>query len=209
MSETDADALLRCFEPCFIRVLELLDARSPEADAAAARASLLELLDESAFSAEGRFPAQTALAARRFTTAWTDERLASDDWPGREAWRTHPLQSDWGEGRASGEWFFDAVARLNPARPEDAAPAALALRCLSLGFDGKMYYTPREIADLRRTLTLRFGFARPPRPFPPQAAGTANYTRRGAGALLRWLAPLAAAAILAGAYALATEFSTG
>lgn len=205
MNNTDAAGeLARAFEPALLRVLTILDGgeSSTETDAAAARASLLESLDAAALAAAARHSPHATLTARRFVTAWADERLASDDWPAREAWRARPLQSDWGEGRAAGEWFFDAVARLAPPNMEDAALAALALRCMTLGFDGKMYYTPRETADLRRTLVLRFGLARPPAPFPPPAeSGGADRPR--AGGWSRWLAPLAAAAVLAGAYLLA------
>lgn len=202
MSGGGDDRLAAFFEPCFVRVLEILD-RAEEADAGAAREALRELLDDAACAAEGCFPANAALSARRFVTAWADERLASDGWPGRDAWRAHPLQSDWGEGRAAGEWFFDAVARLHPSRTEDGALASLALRCLTLGFDGRLYCTPQEIADLRRALVLRFGFARPPCPFPPPAGTAGDDSRGGAGAVMRWLAPLTAAALLAGAYVLA------
>lgn len=197
--------LVHCFEPCLVRVLGILDSREAEADPAAVRAGISALLDDAALAMLGRYSTDAVPLARRFVAAWADERLSSDDWPGRDAWRAHPLQSDWGEGRAAGEWFFDAVARLRPDRAGDGDLAALALRCLSLGFDGRLHYTPREIADLRRTLVLRFGFAQAPCPFPPPVAAGYAALPRGGGLFRfgRWLAPLAAAAVLFGAYVLA------
>ncbi len=203
-------ALVRCFEPCLVAVLELLDSAAAQpaeaaADAASARDALLARLDQSSLAASGRFPARVTVLARRFATAWADERLAGGAWAEREAWRAFPLQSDWGEGRTAGEWFFEALARLEPGRDGETALAALALRCLSLGFDGRMRYTPRQLLELRRTLARRFGLEARPAAFPPAVeTGEADGGRRG-GAWLRWLWPVAAALALAGGFLLADQ----
>lgn len=203
-----AGTLVRCFEPCFLEVLGALDAAGEagsETDAAALRGSVMARLDECVLAASGSSPVRTTVLARRFVTAWADERLVRGDWPGRDDWRARPLQSDWGEGRTAGEWFFEALAGLDAARADDAAPAALALRCLALTFDGRMHRSPQELLDLRRDTARRFSLfsppaAFPPSPFPPSSAARAG-KRGGAWRRLRWwLPPLAAAVLLLAAW---------
>lgn len=208
MSAAGAGALVRCFEPCFVGVLKILDAAgadvsdeaAEERDAAASpRDSVMMLLDESVLAASENFPARTTILARRFVTAWADERLVRGDWPGRDAWRARPLQSDWGEGRTAGEWFFEALEGLDPARADDAAPAAIALRCLALIFYGRMHRSPQELLDLRRDTARRFNLLSPPAVFPPSPSSQVPAKKRGGvwRRLRWWLPPLAAVLLIA------------
>lgn len=206
IGKTRVEALTRCFAACFTRTLFILDnaATGGKGDAGTADAQsihddLLAALDEAAMKAAGLFNTPIVLLARRFVTAWIDERLSSDAWPGRHAWQAKPLQSDWGEGRTAGEWFFEALERLEPTRDGDAPLAALVLRCLDLGFDGRMHYSPQELRELRRETASRFSLPRYPASFPPPlAAEEFGAARRRAWR--RWLLPLFAAAALGFAY---------
>lgn len=202
------EALVSCFESCLVDTLAVIDlaagdgSAAPDADPV--REKLRAGLDSAVESAARRFDAQTVRLARRFATAWIDERLASAAWPGRDAWRSRPFQSDWGEGRTAGEWFFDALGRLSPSRDGDIALAALALRCLALDFDGKMYYTPGELGELRRAVAGRFRLAHSPAAFPPPLAMSGGGKARR-GTARWWLLPLLAAGILAAAHRFANK----
>lgn len=202
-----SEELLHCFADCLRETLLLLDDSPPNAergerDAHAVHDALMATLDDASRQASGLFGTQVVLLARRFVTAWIDERLASDPWSGRGAWQARPLQSDWGEGRTAGEWFFEALTRLEPARDGDTALAALALRCLALGFDGRMHYSPPELLELRRDTAQRFSLTHAPSFFPPPVdAGNSAPVRRGAWRW--WIAPVLTAGILVFAYLLA------
>ena len=157
------------YTSCLVDTLGVLDAGAdmPVDEADSLRTRLCEGLNLAAVEAAPHFDQPTVFQARRFVTAWMDERLASDAWPGQGAWQAHPLQSDWGEGRRAGEWFFEAVDKLEPLRPEHLPLARLALRLLSFGYSGEMREPGEKLSDLRQRLARRFGLFQPPAVFPP------------------------------------------
>lgn len=191
--------MIACFDSCAELTLETLErARSPldapeETDPAFLRSRMEEELNAASAAAGTRYDKPAAYRARRMVTAWADERLSVDPWPGREQWIARPLQSDWEEGRTAGEWFFTMLDNLDPARPHHAALAALALRLMALGFDGRMYRSPEELVAFRQKFAARFGIAHPVAPFPP-AIGEPAPPRPRRLRLLPWILPLLAAA---------------
>ncbi len=204
--------LPECFNPCFVTVLGILE---PERHAAilteslgpadfpdaserpvdAARRACLESLDRAVEMASSFYETRTLILARRLVTAWMDERLGSDPWPGRDAWLARPLQSEWNEGRRSGEWFFTTIGGLTLGKQDHDELARLALRCMSLGLEGPHFDNPDELLRLRREMALRFDLAACSSPFPPPfeaVAAADGRTRHGL-----WAVPLILAGIIA------------
>ncbi|MCD8140458.1 MAG: DotU family type IV/VI secretion system protein [Planctomycetaceae bacterium] len=174
--------LTDCFTPCFVTVLDILAPHRHAAGAAgiaegasdpterpvdAARRACQESLDRAVETAASFYETRTLMVARRLVTAWVDERLGSDAWPGRDAWLARPLHSEWHEGRRSGEWFFATAGGLTPGKRDHDELARLALRCLSLGLEGPHFDKPDDLVRIRRDMALRFECAAPASPFPP------------------------------------------
>lgn len=116
---------------------------------------------------------EAAAVARRMATVWLDEILIKSSWPGRQHWLRKPLQSEWGEGRSGGLWFFQQLEQLSPARKDDRELAALALRCISLGLTGCYGREPDQLNEVRKNIQDRFEFKddQPLFPPPPPPAG--------------------------------------
>lgn len=174
--------MLKCFYPCF-RLGLLLScqresaeqvgtARSDSRDEAASairkyRSELLKKMTEAEHKLMTRWEPETAGAARRMVTVWLDEILIKSTWPGREQWLRKPLQSEWGEGRSGGLWFFQQLEGLNPARKDDRQLAVLALRCISLGLTGCYGREPDRLNEVRRDVQERFALKDDTPIFPP------------------------------------------
>lgn len=199
--------LWECFNACFVAVLEILQAKPGRAEppGEAARRECLASLDHAVETASAFYETRTLFLARRLVTAWVDERLASEPWPGQGGWLARPLHSEWNEGRSSGEWFFATAGALTPGRQDHDELARLALRCMSLGMEGPYFDRREEMLQVRRDLAFRFGIAATTAPFPPLAealATAAAKTRRGLWWLPVLLAVALALAYLAGGSAL-------
>jgi type IV/VI secretion system ImpK/VasF family protein len=127
-------------------------------------------------------------------TIWLDELLIQFPWPGRKAWLRKPLQSEWGEGRSGGVWFFQEIEGLDPTRLDDRELAALALRCVSLGLSGRHGRDLERLDQVRCELQERFGFEDDIPIFPPLLpSGGRKKTGLGASG---WKFLVALAAIL-------------
>ncbi len=175
--------LVHAYSPAFAKVLSILERDGgPEGmNPGEAKRQVAAELDQATERASAYYDAKTLFLARRLVTAWADERLSSDAWSGREEWLSRPLQSDWLEGRRSGEWFFETAETLDPGRPDHGDLAALCLRCLSLGLDGRLHDNGEEMVALRQSLTRRFNLDAPANPFPPPLAKTEQPGGRARG----------------------------
>ncbi|MCD8351717.1 MAG: DotU family type IV/VI secretion system protein [Planctomycetaceae bacterium] len=217
--------LTDCFNPCFVAVLDIIGPHHEASDLAAgagkadtvdkpvnaARRVCQEKLDRAVESAASFYETRTLMLARRLVTAWIDERLGSDPWPGRDAWLARPLQCDWNEGRHSGEWFFTTAGSLTQGKQDHDEVARLALRCLSLGLEGPYFDNPAELLRLRRDLALRFDLTVPVSPFPSfveTAGAPVDATRRGLWAVPFILAAIITLAALLGENALNRRLET-
>lgn len=174
--------MLKSFHPCFKLGLDLSHQRAsldqPEADACQTaeekasalrkhRKDFLKKMTAAEHAVMARWGPEAAGAARRMVTVWLDEILIEAPWPGREDWLRKPLQSQWGEGRSGGLWFFRKLEELNPARQDDRELAALALRCISLGLTGSYGRDPDGLGEVRRRIQARFDFKDDTPVFPP------------------------------------------
>jgi type VI secretion system protein ImpK len=70
--------------------------------------------------------------------ALADEIFLTEDWPGREDWRTHLLETELFGTYTAGETIFERLERILKERdPADGEMAAVYLLLLALGFRGK------------------------------------------------------------------------
>jgi type IV/VI secretion system ImpK/VasF family protein len=155
------------------------------------RAELSKKLIEDEHRLRARWGPEASGAARRMVTIWLDEILIQAPWPGRKHWLRKPLQSEWGEGRSGGVWFFRQLEGLNPARLDDRELAGLALRCISLGLSGCHGRDPERLDQVRCGLQERFCFKDDIPIFPPPLPPGRKKTYLGASGL-KFLVALAA-----------------
>lgn len=131
------------------------------------RCELTKLLSAAEYRTMCQWDHEAAIVARRMITVWLDEVLIRSQWPGRKYWLRKPLQSDWGEGRSGGLWFFRQLKQLDPARQADFELAGLALRCISMGLTGCHGRSPENLAAARLDLQNRFNLKSDMPVFPP------------------------------------------
>lgn len=162
--------MLNAFQPCFTMALFLSVQRAETEGEAVPAAKYRAILLEKLALGEGlvmtRWGEEAAAAARRMVTVCLDEILNCAPWPGREEWLRKPLQSEWGEGRSGGAWFFQYLEGLSPARRDGRELAALALRCISLGLSGPYGRDAEALGQVRRDIQHNFSFHGSP-VFPP------------------------------------------
>jgi type VI secretion system protein ImpK len=104
-------------------------------DAAGMRARLIPLLDAISTKPDARAISADDLELARFAlVAWADEALINSAWPGRESWRSQPLQLEVFRTNRAGNEFF---TRLGTLRPEQRDVREVYFLCLALGFQGQ------------------------------------------------------------------------
>jgi type VI secretion system protein ImpK len=128
--------------------------------------TLLERQDLAARRRGGDFAAEVYRHARYVMAALADEVFLHLDWPGREAWGDHLLESKLFGSHRAGEVVFERIDEL--LRQRDAVYVELAkvyLLALSLGFEGKFRGRPDAAAhlDAYRKRLFHFIFNQNPR----------------------------------------------
>ncbi|HYN20110.1 MAG TPA: DotU family type IV/VI secretion system protein [Thermoanaerobaculia bacterium] len=130
--------------------------------------SLLALLERQALDASrsgGDFALEVYRRAQYGMSALADEVFLHLDWPGREAWRSHLLESRLFGSHRAGDELFERVEELLHDRDNVYGELArVYLMVLALGFQGKYRGHPeaeRELESYRRRL-FRFIFGRDP-----------------------------------------------
>jgi type VI secretion system protein ImpK len=130
--------------------------------------TLLSLLERQALEASrsgGDFALEVYRRAQYAMAALADEVFLHLDWAGREAWRSHLLESRLFGSHRAGEELFERVEELLHDRDNVYGELArVYLTVLALGFQGKFRGHPeaeRELESYRRRL-FRFIFGRDP-----------------------------------------------
>jgi type VI secretion system protein ImpK len=161
--------------------------------------TLLSLLERQALDASrsgGDFALEVYRRAQYSMAALADEVFLHLDWSGREAWRSHLLESRLFGSHRAGEELFERVEELLHDRDNVYGELArVYLTVLALGFQGKYRGHPeaeRELESYRRRL-FRFIFGRDPqavrgeeRLIPEAYASTLD---EGSGSTLPYLKP--------------------
>jgi len=116
------------------------------------RQRLLEIFAEQKKIAE-RHPRVCELyqKAEYLLVVTADGVILTSEWPGRERWSL--LEAEFYGTNVGGEVFFEKL-RNDPAFKDEALLEIFYL-CLSVGFAGKYYGNPAELAEIRHDLFLR------------------------------------------------------
>lgn len=135
-------------------------------------------------------------STRYLMAALADELLLNHDWPGREAWPQHLLETALFASSIAGDRVFQEIERvLSDREPADRGLARLQLAALSLGFRGRWQGLDDQgqLAALRREL-FQFAEQRPPAiasrgaqlAAQPYASTQSHATPRRAPTVGRW-----------------------
>ncbi len=103
---------------------------------------MLETLEEDARKAGASTP--QIEEARFALIAMLDEAILNSKWPGRDAWRTLPLQLELLKINVAGEEFFKRLERLRQNPEENREVLEIYYDCLALGFEGRFKLFGRE-----------------------------------------------------------------
>ncbi len=118
--------------------------------------TLLERFDSEARKAG--YAADQVEAARFALVALVDETVLSSQWPGKDIWRSNPLQRELFKINTAGEEFFKKLEILRADRAANRRALELFYSCLGMGFEGRYKLLGREkLEGLIRELSQEIG----------------------------------------------------